>query len=104
MGTIGVGLVGGVGGSAVVVGLNGSGMARNSSGGVVKYLMFMIALRSHNQQVWMRRLLAGLGVIIVMVFAAYHLAYWGKIYPQVSVGNVDLSNKTSDQAETLLED
>ena len=40
--------------------------------------------------------------LIVVVLLAYHLAYFGRIYPGVNVAGIDLGNKTKNQALNIL--
>jgi len=42
--------------------------------------------------------------LLLAVFVTYHLAYWEKIYPGVSIAHQDLGNKTIIQGLSLLQD
>lgn len=44
----------------------------------------------------------GLIVLLFLTTGLYHLAYWNKIFPGISVLGLDLSNQTSTQAQTKL--
>ena len=46
--------------------------------------------------------MVGFLVILSGLMSLYHLAYWGKIYPRVLVGSVDISNLTIEEAKNNL--
>ncbi len=42
-------------------------------------------------------------LFVGVIIFAYHLAYWGKIYPWVTVSGIDLANQTELAAEAILQ-